>query len=244
MANDNQNEEEATRSASNMAAHGAILTANAVGLRLPTFWPKRPDVWFRQAEAEFELRNITTDNTKYNYVLTSLDPDTATRIADFLAAPPAADKFKSLKKRLINTYGLSQLERSNRLMHIGELGDKAPSDLMAEILMLCGDHGLCFLAQYVFLQALPPAVRLAMDGTDFTDHQAAARKADNLWNTHRFQTTLIERISAAETRRRTNKDKQWNPEWCFYHNRFGDAAKRCKQPCKHPKAENFQADCE
>jgi len=60
----------------------------AVSLKLPTFLASRPDVWFQQTEAQFALRNITDSTTKYFYLLTSLDPVVAERMAGDVAAVP------------------------------------------------------------------------------------------------------------------------------------------------------------
>ena len=49
---------------------------NAVSLKLPTFWASQPQVWFEQAEAQFHIRQITADDTKYYYVISALDQDT------------------------------------------------------------------------------------------------------------------------------------------------------------------------
>jgi hypothetical protein len=57
---------------------------HTVSLKLPTFWTAQPDVWFAQAETQFNLRGITADDTKY-YVLAALDQDTATRVLDLIA---------------------------------------------------------------------------------------------------------------------------------------------------------------
>ena len=48
---------------------------NAVSLKLPQFWQGQPRVWFGQAEAQFNTRNSTADDTKYYYTVASLDQD-------------------------------------------------------------------------------------------------------------------------------------------------------------------------
>ena len=58
---------------------------HAVALKLPTSWTAQPDVWFAQAEAQFNLRGITADDTKYYYVLVALDQNTATRVLDLIS---------------------------------------------------------------------------------------------------------------------------------------------------------------
>ena len=42
---------------------------NAVALKLPAFWVDHPRVWLQQAEAQFALKHITADVTKYYYVV-------------------------------------------------------------------------------------------------------------------------------------------------------------------------------
>ena len=61
--------------------------SNAVALKLPTFWYSQPEVWFAQAEAQFALRNITVDATKYFYIVAALDQDAATRLLDLITNP-------------------------------------------------------------------------------------------------------------------------------------------------------------
>lgn len=113
---------------------------HAVSLKLPTFWTSQPQVWFAQAEAQFNLRNITVDETKYYYVLSALDQATAARLLDLINQPPDRNKYDALKKRLVDTFGLDKRERASRLLHVRPLGDSKPSTLMDEMLALLGDH--------------------------------------------------------------------------------------------------------
>ena len=99
----------------------------AVSLQLPTFWEKQPDIWFCQAEAEFDFRNITADGTKYSYLVKSLDQATAARLRDILAHPPTEGKYEYMKARLLNTFGRSCKARATELLRTGPLGDRKPS---------------------------------------------------------------------------------------------------------------------
>jgi hypothetical protein len=44
-----------------------------VAVRLPPFWPERPDVWFSEADAQFSLAGTTNETTKVHYVISQLD---------------------------------------------------------------------------------------------------------------------------------------------------------------------------
>ena len=61
---------------------------DAVSLKLPTFWTSTPTTWFAQAEAQFIVRNITNDDTKYYYVIAALDSSTANRAKNKTCSPP------------------------------------------------------------------------------------------------------------------------------------------------------------
>ena len=57
-----------------------MSTEHAVSLKLPIFWTTQPAVWFAQTEAQFTLRGISADETKYYHVVSVLDQETATRV--------------------------------------------------------------------------------------------------------------------------------------------------------------------
>ncbi|XP_078265598.1 uncharacterized protein LOC144598900 [Rhinoraja longicauda] len=61
---------------------------HAVALQLSPLWTDDPDFWFDQAKAQFALRGIAVDATKYFYVIGALNPATSRRVRPFLRAPP------------------------------------------------------------------------------------------------------------------------------------------------------------
>ena len=214
--------------------------ANAVSIKLPTFWAKRPNIWFAQAEAQFDIQKITEEKTKYSYLVAALDEDTAIQVGDFLDNPPADERYTKLKDRLTQKLVLSEQERADKILHLGLLGDRKPSQLMTEVSALCGtDHGLCFIAKQAFLQALPPAIRLAMDGVDFDAPHEAAKKADSLWCTHQQQLSGDCTVSGITKKTKPAKQRK-NPDFCYYHDNFGELAAKCKAPCSY-KAVNTKA---
>ena len=71
--------------------------ADAVTVKIPPFWTHSPTAWFAQAEAQFVLRKITEDDTKYYYIVAALDSATATRAVSILSQPPITGNMRTLR---------------------------------------------------------------------------------------------------------------------------------------------------
>ena len=106
------------------------MAVESVALKLPLFWTSCPSAWFAQIEAQFSIRNITADDTKYYYVVSALDSATATRAQSLLVSPPTENKYQAIKEFLISAFDLSEYERASALFAMPGLGDSKPSELM------------------------------------------------------------------------------------------------------------------
>ena len=95
-----------------VGAVGDITGAvQAVAVKVPSFGPTRPEVWFSLLESQFTSKNITADDTKNHHAVQSLDKTNAEEISAFLLNPPANGKFDALKTLLISTFGLTQADK-------------------------------------------------------------------------------------------------------------------------------------
>ena len=108
----------------------------AVSVKLPPFWPEKTRLWFAQAEAQFEVKGITVEKTKYSYVVSMLDEKTAEQAMDIIETPPAENPYTTLKNRLTKAYALSDSEKADRILDMGGLGDKTPSQALNSMLLL------------------------------------------------------------------------------------------------------------
>ena len=158
-------------SASTTATAGIATTSEpapvaSVSVKLPPFWPNDPLAWFAQVEAQFFTRNITSQATKFAYVIVALQPEIAQEVRDVLFHPPQATQYDILKAELIQRTSASEQKCLHQLLTAEELGDRKPSQLLRHMRQLLGDNTLenNILCQ-LFLERLPTNVRLILAST-------------------------------------------------------------------------------
>ena len=197
------------------------MAVESIALKLPTFWVSSPSAWFAQAEAQFALKSISQDETKYYHVVASLDTTTATRALSIIT-----NKYPVIKSFLTSAFGLSEEERASALLGLRRLGDSKPSELMDKMLSLLGEHKPCFLFRHIFMQQLPDHVRIPLASSTTSDYRELAQEADRLCiagnlslNTASLRCEKIDALPEVDS-------------VCWYHRRFGAAAQKCSPTWK------------
>ncbi|CAB0043100.1 unnamed protein product [Trichogramma brassicae] len=133
---------------------------NAVGnCRLPAFWRSDPDLWFLQVEAQFNIHQVTSDSTRFNMILTVLDPETISEVSDIIRAPPAQDKYTTLKDAIVARLTDSPDTQLHKLLGTIELGDKKPSQLLLQMRTLAGARASNDILRVRWLDLLPDSTR-------------------------------------------------------------------------------------
>lgn len=115
-----------------------FMEACRVGVRTPTFNPDDPVLWFAQLEGQFALSNITSDTTKFYFVLSQMEPQHTAEVRDLIVTPPASGKYEKLKSELIKRLSASQERKIKQLMMHEELGDRKPSQFLRHLQHLAG----------------------------------------------------------------------------------------------------------
>ncbi|KAG0422921.1 hypothetical protein HPB47_001273 [Ixodes persulcatus] len=109
-----------------------------IELRLPAFWAKNPWAWFSQVEAQFHLRRITTQESRYYHMVSALPPEVADELDDVLALPPPENAYDHIKEIILARKTASEASRIQQLLTTEELGDRRPSQLLHRMRQLLG----------------------------------------------------------------------------------------------------------
>ena len=136
-----------------------------VQIKLPSFWPKDPELWFAQIESQFATCRITTSRTKFDYVVSLLSPEFTTEVQDLLLHPPEETPYEVLKAELTKRTSASEQRRIQELLSAEELGDRTPSQVLRRIQQLLGNMAGMVdptLLRELFLQRLPTNVRMVL----------------------------------------------------------------------------------
>ena len=207
---------------------------SAVHLKLPPYWPSDPEVWFAQVEAQFTTRGITAQKTKFDHIVASLSSEIATEVRDLI-------------------------RRLQQLFNTEELGDRKPTQLLRRMQQLLGDKAASTDSSFLrglFLQRMPGNIRMVLASTaDSVSLEELAALADKVMDVAAPSiaavstpqaTTDMEQLRAEVTRlkeavtsltksRRSGRSPSPHPSTdstlCWYHQRFGKDARKCRPPC-------------
>ena len=101
-------EERTLESAESGTECPAALTVAVVSIKLPPFWPANPEVWFTQVKAQYTTCGVTLQKTCFEYIISSLSPEFATEVRDFLQHPPDETPYDKLKAELVKWTAASE----------------------------------------------------------------------------------------------------------------------------------------
>ncbi|XP_073843654.1 uncharacterized protein [Musca autumnalis] len=170
--------------------------------KLPPFWREEPEIWFLQVESSFNLNGITQDSTKYEYLLSNLDPSILFVLKDIVVNPPATGRYAAMKARIIKHFAESDESQLKKLLSGLELGDQKPSHLLHRMKSLAGTRVSNEMMRTLFMDRLPENVKCILAVTDTADLDNLAGIADKICEQFSASTT----ISEISSNNKTNQD--------------------------------------
>ena len=229
-----------------------------MSVKLPPFTESLPELWFGKAEAQFVLRGIKDDTTKFYHIYANLTEKAMSEIENLLLDPPATGKVAACKAKLVRKFGRSQFQKDSELLDMRSLGDLKPTEMWSKFQKLNKDpHNATstFVRAYL-IKMYPPEVRAAIANMTFKDNDEMAEAADKILDMAKsgqvnmvseYQTEDVPEIDAVGRgsgfRGRGSQARGHQPrgqparstgaskppsKTCFYHDRHGLSAFRCE----------------
>lgn len=101
-------------------------TIARVSVKIPTFWEKNPETWFKQLESQFILAGTVQDATRYHYVVGNLDNKYADVVVDVINNPPAEGMYDKIKTELIKRLSASKEQKLRHYSNTRILTTESP----------------------------------------------------------------------------------------------------------------------
>ena len=103
---------------------------NAVGIHPPAFMETAATAWFHIMEAQFALRKVTVEETKFYHILAALPPEVVARLPNTIISQKS---YEDLKVEVIQLYERTKPELFDRLTSTQPLSGR-PSIYLQNIL--------------------------------------------------------------------------------------------------------------
>jgi hypothetical protein len=154
-------------------------------ITLPPFWTDNAAGWFAHVESRFRAKGVMDEWDRFDHTVAALSKEIIQLCFHAVAHPDDDEPYSVLKEDLLQQHTLTKYQRIERLLAVGPLGSRRPSQLLAEMMELCPDdeEASCFFV-FFFLQRLPAWLRIQLEGDDQDDIRRLATKADRLFALH------------------------------------------------------------
>ena len=230
----------------------ANAAANAVAIKAPIFSETAADGWFCVLDAQFELKNITHQTTKYFHAVSALPPDLIVKIP---AAIKNARSYDHLKEAIIQNYEKSKPELFAKLINNTRMTGR-PSNYLQELKATAEKVGVGEdLIKHQFTKALPPTISPVVAAQKGLTLEQMGSLADELLPLLEKETFSVSQSSESYAAKKNFKqdshsyssnatplglrpfNKDQRPKICRGHLYFAEKSRTCKTWCRFPNKE-------
>lgn len=173
-----------------------LARSNIQKVHIPKFNKHNPHLWFAQVERSFALCDVTSDNDKFDFVSVRLEDDVLLSVEDLITNPPANDKFKVLRERLISKFAESPESKLRRLLQGGETVGMKPSEVLAHMKRLAPGIGNEAIIRTLFIGQMPESIRPLLSIWEQDDLDKLAKTADKMLEANTNSVSAISHSSS------------------------------------------------
>lgn len=260
------------RNASSGCPELQVETMNAMRLKPPELDTGDVHTFFFALENWFDAANIPPNHhhKRFNILKTQIPMRVLPELRHLLENVPANDRYEAAKGAIVQHFEESQRSRLHRLLSEMSLGDRKPSQLLAEMRRTANGAMTDSMLVDLWIGRLPPHVQSAViaaspnvdDKMKVADavmdsfalyhrtgpYQSVAEVRNEEFDrlsrqvaelSHRLEAVLRDsnrrETPRTRSRSRPHRQNQANSHTtdglCYYHQRYGQAARNCRAPC-------------
>lgn len=210
-----------------------LIMESSLTQKLPMFWQSMPDLWFFRVEANFRSAKVTSDQSKFDYILPALSEAVMLSVADILRNPPATEKYQKLKDALIQRHSESDEKKLEKLLNYIDIGDEKPSSFYRNMTaqtssLQVGEE----LIKKIWLQRLPGNVKSVLSVVEDQEISKLMSLADKVWEQTRpgqvSETAISSNMGA--------NDSQSEKQWAMVVNQINQLTKRFDKFSKNERS--------
>lgn len=236
-----------------MALNEVPMEVNNLAIRVPEFMESASGAWFDIMEAQFFLRKITQEETKFYHVLAALPPNIVARLPHHVLTQKS---FSLLKEEVISIFERTKPELFEKLTSSQPLSGR-PSLYLQNLSQTAEKVGVSEeLVRHKFIQALPASIAPVLaTQKDLTLSQLGKLTDELLPLINQASCFHIPQpLSASVPQPQTNYQppkkllppsvqpfhSSQKPKVCRGHIYYGQKSRTCKPWCQWPNKSNVK----
>ncbi|KAL1448829.1 hypothetical protein WDU94_000084 [Cyamophila willieti] len=133
-----------------------------IAVKIPEFIAADPELWFAMVDGSFTGSSITTESTKFGYIIAALPARYASEVKDIIMKPPTDNPYTHLRAQLIKRLSASQEEKTRQLLEREEIGDRKPSQFLRHLQNLADSSISESLLRTLWMSRLPKCIQVAL----------------------------------------------------------------------------------
>lgn len=228
-------------------------SVSAVSVKVPPLYRNNPEAWFRTLESQFHLARITSEETKYHYLVAHLPED----ISSMLITAATPRLYEPLKAAIAGMLQKSQQEKINEILATSDLGGDKPSIFVKKLnakMSECGMASCPDMLKATLIRCLPSELRIALSGFQKETPEKLAEIADFMISYHNTagSVSAVQPQMSPMYQARLKEEPQHRqlqppsslapfkpgqrPVVCRAHVYYGVRARTCRPWCRFPSA--------
>ena len=223
-------------------------TVNIVGVKMPAFMETAAPAWFSILEANFHIKNITAEKTRFFHLIANLPPEIVAKIS---AGMITNQNYTETKGAVIANHERTKPELFSKLITKTSMSGR-PSYYLQELQCIADKVGVGEdLVRHQFIQALPSTISPVLAAQKDLTLTQLGKLADELTpffhQALQTKSSVPTQPSPASSTRQANHvipvglrpfNEQQKPKICRGHIYFADKSRTCKPWCRFPNKAN------